>query len=213
MSAPAEPVPVVGLLLAAGMGRRFDPQGRHDKLLARIAGTPVATRSARTLLAACGRVLAVVRPRSPELCEALAAGGITEFVECPQAEQGMGHSLACGARAAASSRPGLIVVALADMPWIQVATIRKLIAAARRPGAAGDQIVVAESAARRGHPVIFTAAHLPELGRCDGDRGAAALLGRYPVVRIPVDDPGVIHDIDRPEDLCTDDARNRSRPA
>ena len=43
-----------GILLAAGYGRRFDPEGRQDKLLASMAdGRPVLWHSARALRRPC----------------------------------------------------------------------------------------------------------------------------------------------------------------
>jgi len=198
--------PVIGLLLAAGAGRRFDPAGERDKLLADADGMAVATRSARSLRKACDQVLAVVRPDSAMLRKALVAGGIDEFVECADADLGMGHSLARGAIVATGRKPRRLVVALADMPWLDGETIRALVAAAdaasARPGASrAGLIVVPQYRGRRGHPVVFGAAHLAALARCEGDRGAAALLAEYPVERIEVDDAGVIRDVDKPEDL------------
>lgn len=213
---------MVGLLLAAGIGRRFDPDGRRDKLLADAEGVAVATRSARKLVAGCDRVIAVIRPASAALRTALAAGGIVDFTECPDARLGMGHSLAHGALAAAALRPRRLVVALADMPWIDVATIQALVdaadaangvkggagadvagkPAAGSPGSSGaGLIVVPEYRGQRGHPVVFGVAHLAALARCEGDRGAAALLAEYPVRRIAVEDAGVVRDVDKPADL------------
>lgn len=199
----ADPVvgPVVGLLLAAGIGQRFDPDGKRNKLLADAGGVAVATRSAAAIASACDRVIAVVRPGSASLRDALAAGGIVDFAECPDARLGMGHSLACGARAAITLHPRRLVVALADMPWLAGTTIRTLVAAADRKRARADLILVAEYRGQRGHPVVFGPAHLAALSRCNGDRGAAALLAEYPVERIAVDDAGVVRDIDKPDDL------------
>ena len=53
-----------GVLLAAGYGSRFDPDGIHNKLLARLPdGTPVAHESAHRLL----RVVPRVPPKSHRL--------------------------------------------------------------------------------------------------------------------------------------------------
>ena len=53
--------PVVGVLLAAGRGSRFDPAGVANKLLATLPdGTPVAVQAARHLRQALGDVVAVV---------------------------------------------------------------------------------------------------------------------------------------------------------
>ncbi|MGD7193671.1 NTP transferase domain-containing protein, partial [Ralstonia pseudosolanacearum] len=53
--------PVVGVLLAAGRGSRFDPDGTVNKLLAALPdGTPVAVQAARHLRAVLDDVVAVV---------------------------------------------------------------------------------------------------------------------------------------------------------
>lgn len=54
---------------------------------------------------------------------------------------------------------------------------------------------------RRGNPVAFSRAHLPDLLRLTGDAGARSLLQYYPVQLVEVDDPGIHLDIDRPQDL------------
>jgi molybdenum cofactor cytidylyltransferase len=52
--------------------------------------------------------------------------------------------------------------------------------------------------------VAFGARFLPELGALDGDRGARDLLLQHPaaVQELPVDDPGILRDVDRPADLA-----------
>ena len=66
----------IGILLAAGFGRRFDPAGARNKLLEKLPdGRTVAWRSARTLAAALPGSIAVVRPGNPELSEELRRGG------------------------------------------------------------------------------------------------------------------------------------------
>ena len=52
---------IVGLLVAGGYGRRFDPTGARSKLEVRLDGVMVAARTAQSLLAGCDRVIAVVR--------------------------------------------------------------------------------------------------------------------------------------------------------
>ena len=54
--------PRIGVLLAAGRGSRFDPDGRLDKLLALIEGRPVVLHALESLAGAVDRVVAVVRP-------------------------------------------------------------------------------------------------------------------------------------------------------
>ena len=87
-------LPITGILLAAGRGRRFDPQGLRNKLLQPLpGGDPVVVASARLLLAACERVVAVVPPADGGVADALRALGC-EVTVCPDADAGMGLSLA-----------------------------------------------------------------------------------------------------------------------
>ena len=68
MQRKTSPDAVIGILLAAGQGSRFDPTGRLDKLLQPLAaGDEVAVAAAPSLLATLPRVVAVVRPNGGRL--------------------------------------------------------------------------------------------------------------------------------------------------
>ncbi|MFM9436014.1 molybdenum cofactor cytidylyltransferase [Janthinobacterium sp. CG_23.3] len=186
---------VVGILLAAGRGRRFDPSGAHNKLLQPLAGgEAVAAASARHLLAAVGRVVAVVRGGDEALAAALRGAGC-EVTFCADADDGMGTSLAHAVRHAREA--GGWLVALADMPHVRPDTMRLL--AEALGGGAG--IATPLHQGRRGNPVGFGRVHLAPLLALQGDRGARELLKRYPVRVVMVDDPGVLQDIDTRADL------------
>jgi molybdenum cofactor cytidylyltransferase len=183
-----------GILLAAGSARRFG----GAKLLASLAdGTPVGVASWRALAAALPRTLVVVRPGDAALASALAAAG-AEVVPCARADEGMGASLACGV--AASRNAAGWIVALADMPWIAPATIRRVAAAL----ASGAGIAAPFHRGERGHPVGFAAAYRDPLAALSGDEGAKAIVAanRSSLVRLDVDDPGVLRDVDVPGDLA-----------
>lgn len=183
------------ILLAAGSGSRFDPVGMKNKLLAPLAdGCAVAVASAASLLAILPHVLAVVRPGAEQLCSELRAIGC-EVTVCPQANEGMGTSLA-HAVAQASDAAGWLV-ALADMPYLKPATIKALVDALRD----GADIAAPLCNGRRGNPVAFGRTHLSYLLTLSGDVGARSLLQDYPVTLVEVDDPGVHLDIDLPQDL------------
>lgn len=184
---------IVGILLAAGSGSRFG----SDKLLHRLPdGRPLALAAAQSLRAACPRVLAVVRPGNEELAGLLAEAGCG-MVLCPEAHLGMGHSLAAGVQAAPDAAGWL--VALADMPFIAAASHRTVLASLR----GGASLAAPSHDGRRGHPVGFARAWFSQLTALTGDQGARAILenNRQQLVLCPVDDPGVIQDIDRPEHL------------
>ncbi len=180
------------------------PDAAHpdDKLLAPVDGAPVARRALEALSAGCDAVVAVVGPHaSPALRDALAGA---RLVECADADLGMGHSLAAGARAAAGDGADAVLVMPADMPWLAPGTARA-IAEAAREGEAGERalriVVPVLADGRRGHPVAFGAAHLPALARLTGDRGARALLDAHPTRVLRTDDAGILRDVDTPRDL------------
>lgn len=194
MSAGVRPDRIVGILLAGGSARRFGA----DKLLHPLPdGVPIAVAAARNLAAALARVVAVVRPDAPELERALRAAGV-EVTVCPNAAQGMGVTLAHAVRVAGAADGW--VVALADMPFIDPASIRRVVAAI----ADGAVIAAPDYRGERGHPVAFAGTYRDALERLTGDAGAREIVkaDADALVRVPVDDPGVVRDIDTPADLA-----------
>jgi molybdenum cofactor cytidylyltransferase len=193
---------VVGILLAAGRGRRFDPAGLRNKLLQPLAdagGAPVVAASARKLLAAVPRVVAVVPPEDGGVSVLLAGLGC-EVTVCPGADSGMAASLVHALRhslADAAHPPAAWLVALGDMPHVAPATLSVLAAAL----ADGAPIVAPVMEGRRGNPVGFGRVHLDALLALEGEQGARRLLQGSPVIDIPVADPGIFRDIDTQDDL------------
>jgi molybdenum cofactor cytidylyltransferase len=186
----------VGILLAAGRGRRFDPLGVRNKLLQPLAsGDAVVAASARILLSVLPRVIAAVPPQDGGVAAALRAAGC-EVTLCTDADSGMAASLV---QAISHSLPqaDAWLVALGDMPYVAPSTLRALLAALA--GGAGIAAPVFEG--RRGNPVAFGAVHLPALLALRGEHGARALLKSAPVMEVAVDDPGILRDIDTPDDL------------
>ncbi len=186
----------IALLLAAGRGSRFND--REEKLLQPFLhhdGRPgtVATASAAALLEVMPVVAVVAGPGI--LADALREMGCTVCMHPPGDPRAMSASLRCGLQHGAQASGWL--VALADMPRIQPATLARL----RDALTAGATIVAPVMQGRRGNPVGFGSAHLPALLALQGDRGARALLDAHPVTEVEVWDGGVFADIDTREDL------------
>lgn len=199
---------IVGLLLAAGAGRRFDPDGRRLKLLERVpsgrqAGQRIAVSAALQLRNAVDRLIAVVAPvhlpNQATLHRCLAEAGC-ELVINESPERGLGRSISVGVAASAKATGWL--VQLADLPSgstsTAVAVRRALLAAS-----AGTECVAPTCAGRRGHPVAFRSTLREELLALDGEPGARWVLERHPPLLLETQDPGCVVDVDRPEDLSS----------
>jgi len=185
---------IVGLLLAAGSAKRFG----SDKLRHALPhGVAMAVQSARHLRSEIQTVFAVVKPDAdPDLSNQLKKENCV-IVVCDNAADGMGASLACAARAA-GERAGYLV-ALGDMPFIRPSSI----AAVRDALAAGAPLAAPYWRARRGHPVGISGRFFGALLSSKGDEGARQILAanEEALVKVPLGDPGIVRDIDTPEDL------------
>ena len=107
-----------GILLAAGYGRRFDPEaGQAAGPMA--DGRPVLWHSARALAQALPQCLAVIRPGQRERARWLAEAGC----RCWRALPPRRHGCALAAAVAANEDATGWVVALGDMPWLETAAI------------------------------------------------------------------------------------------
>ena len=199
----SEAARIVGVLLAAGRGARFDPYGARLKLLEPATrgphrGEPLAVAAARTLRGAVDEVVAVVAPPNgvpqEQLRRLLAAEGCTT-VENARADEGQGTSIACGV--AATGAVASWIIALADMPAIAPATVLAVADNLR----SGAVTVAPTYRGQRGHPVGFAGALRQELLALSGDTGAREVLVRHPPRLIEVNDPGVLYDVDVTEDL------------
>jgi molybdenum cofactor cytidylyltransferase len=186
---------IAGILLAAGSGSRFG----GGKLLHPLPdGTPIGLASLRSLKQALPRVLAVVRDGDSRLRDLLAAEGVP-VIACADAHLGLSRSLVCGVRASMDASGW--VFALGDMPFVAPGTTR---AVATRLAATGA-IVVPRYQGRRGNPVGLGAAYREALLEVQADEGARSILRRHErdVTAVDCEDPGILRDIDRREDLSS----------
>ena len=115
----------------------------------------------------------------------------------PDPAAGMLSSVQCGVRALPDGLEAVLVWPV-DHPLVERGTVVAMVAAFR----AGDPpIVVPTHDGRRGHPVLFAARLLPELLTADPSRGAVAVVKAHDDrLELAVDDPGILLDIDTPDD-------------
>ena len=191
------PPETAAIVLAAGRSRRF---GDRNKLLVPVAGVPMVRRVAETALASRARPVIVVTGHAAADVRAALAGLPLVFARNPDHGSGLAGSLKTGLAAVPAECDAALVL-LGDMPQIRCATLDALIAALDPD--AGHTVAVPTYRGRRGNPVIWHRTHFPALMAIAGDAGARVLLPKLgaAVRRLAVDDPGVLADIDRADDL------------
>ena len=115
------------------------------------------------------------------------------------AEKGISTSVKVGIECV-DRRSEAAVIGLADKPLVRTSSIDSLIDAHRRSPA---EIIVPVYKGKRGNPILFRRELFQELRRLEGDIGAKPLIegGKYRIEEVPVDDVGVLFDIDTPEDM------------
>lgn len=184
---------VVALLLAAGRGTRFGADKRRATL---ADGRSLLAHSVQRARAVFDDVRVVLR--EGERGEDFGLPADCRIIDSPDAALGMGHSLAAGAQSLGDSQAQAVAILLGDMPWIESATLRRLVEAS-----SASNIVLPRHAGQQGHPVIFGREFWPALGQLSGDEGARAVVRaqRDCCVVIEVADVGVLRDVDTPQGL------------
>jgi molybdenum cofactor cytidylyltransferase len=154
----------VGLVLAAGEGRRFG----GPKQLAQVDGRPLIEHALRAV-SGLDRVIVVLGAHADEI-RAGADLGRAEVVVCDDWAEGMGASLRAGIAAArgagnrAVAGADEVVVVLADQPFITPEAVERVRAA---PGDAAR----ATYGGAPGHPVVLRRALLARARELRGDAG------------------------------------------
>jgi len=182
---------VAGVLLAGGLGSRFE---NGNKLLADVGGRPVVYHAAATLADGVDDVT-VVLGHEPERVRAALSGLDVAFVVNDDYAEGQATSVRAGVEAAPDA--DALVVALGDMPFVLPRSVRMLVEAYR----AGEGTALAAAyKGQRGNPALFDADHYDALTGVEGDTGGRELLLSEGVL-VETGDPGVRTDIDSREDL------------
>lgn len=185
------------LVLAAGSGERF---GADKRLASLPDGRHVLCATLASIAEAFDDWRLVLRAGRDENLPATFAIDPARVILSAHAARGMGAALADAVREAPPEWD-MLWVALADMPWIVTSTLLALQASAERSRA--TRIVRPRYRGHAGHPVGFPGSFRDELAALDGDAGARELLRRHgtQLLTIDVDDPAVLGDVDRLEDL------------
>jgi molybdenum cofactor cytidylyltransferase len=195
MANPAKAKTIEGILLAAGESRRMG----FPKPLLRINGRTFLNHVADSMLTVVGRLVIVLGAHRDAVGAALPTDNRITVVENPEYRLGQISSIKCGLRAVGASADAAIVH-LVDHPTVRPVTFSRLV---QEYESSCNPIVVVRYDGRGGHPVLFDRSVFAELERAPLEIGARAVLKADPtrVWYVDVEDPGVLLDLDTPDDL------------
>jgi molybdenum cofactor cytidylyltransferase len=190
----------IAVLPAAGASRRM---GR-PKLLLPFRGAPLVASVVGALRGGgVDGIVLVTAADDEELREWARQAGVATAVN-PAPERGMLSSIqegiaALGGADALARRGDVLLVSPADLPHLRpesVAELRRRMAAEKAP------LAVPLYRGKRGHPLALAPALIPEILHLDPEIGLKQLRDRHEaeLLEVPVDDPGVVADVDTPAD-------------
>lgn len=184
------------IILAAGASVRFGT----DKRLAQLQGKPLLLRSLECYAHLnCPKVVVTSEDLPMDISNRLEP--LADIVRLPYSDsamtpKGIGASLAEGIKFALARKWDAALVGLGDMPCIKRETIDAIF---QRLCNHNNVVPVYES--RRGHPVGFQKAWFNQLALLTGDAGGRAILDQSKPIEIKVQDPGIVLDVDYPDQL------------
>ena len=183
------------ILLAAGESRRMG----YPKPLLKLGSRTFIEILAAAILQSVARLIVVVGAHADAVRGAIPADPRILVVENPDFLKGQLSSIKAALPRVGAAAAGALIH-LADHPMVRAETFAAVVDSYRR---AGMPIAIARYRGRRGHPVLFARELFVELAAAPEDQGARAVVSADPsrVAYVDVDDPGVLADLDTPEDL------------
>lgn len=184
------------IVLAAGASSRM---GRPKPLLD-ADGRTFIRRILETLRDGGVReTVVVIRAGHDQVVEEVQAAGFGRTVLNPRPDEGQLSSLIAGLDAV--DRPGVeaVLVTLVDVPLIGAGAVRLLLA---RAAVATAPVIRAIHDGRHGHPVIFKRELFDALRKADPATGAKPIVRAVQVEDVETGDPGVVEDVDTPEEYA-----------
>jgi len=180
-----------GLILAAGESQRMG----SPKALLLYQGETFLDRLIGLFSRYCSPVIAVLGAERECIRAALRRAGEAQIVDNPDYRLGQITSMQGGLRVVPADAKAVLFT-LVDHPAVRLETIAALLA----PGAPA-WLRIPRRAGRRGHPILFSQALIPEFLVLPYTSSARDVLVRRSsdIEYLDVDDPGILADIDDPD--------------
>jgi molybdenum cofactor cytidylyltransferase len=162
--------------------------------------TTIAENSVRNALDVCDRVVLVAGFRAEELEELFRNWPRVEVVKNERYEEGMFSSVQMGVRSVGNRS---FFLALGDMPGIPGDIYRNLLDWDRRLASifsGRSHAVIPKYRGKKGHPLLLSPEVKTRILQTDVSRTLRDVLAEVPTVIVPVDDQGILHDIDTSAD-------------
>ena len=194
---------VAAIILAAGQSSRFrQASAIATKLVAPWGSETMLAHVVRMALASRTRPVLVVTGHAREQVEAALSGLPVTFVHNAGFASGLAGSLKTGIAAVPAECAGALVL-LGDMPLVRSVTCDALVAAFE--AADGEtSAVVPVWQGQIGNPPLLARCLFDTIAQLKGDEGARRLFTQAGtnLVRVDVDDSGILADADTPDALA-----------
>lgn len=183
-------------VLAAGASTRMGT----CKLTRPFAGSTLLERALRAARGcAAAETVVVTGAHRDAVARSVQELGAREAFN-PSWERGQSTSVRTAARFAAARGYDLLLVMVADQPYVEAAHLDALL---RAYATGGAHACVTQGAQRRGNPCLFDWTCFPLLEELEGDEGARSMLRAHPelaVHAVPAADARVLDDVDTPDE-------------
>lgn len=188
---------VGAVVLAAGTSTRM---GRPKQLLP-LGGTTLLARAIENVRSAGLVEIVLVLGASAEAIRRQLPRSLLEGLKVVVNQayaQGMASSLREGLSTLDPQTAAALII-LGDQPLVRPQTLRQIISAYHRSRA---PIVIPSHHGERGNPVLLGRPVFPEVMALEGDTGCRAVFSRYlnAILKVEVEDPGILLDIDNQDD-------------
>jgi molybdenum cofactor cytidylyltransferase len=187
---------ISAIVLAAGSSSRMG----ENKLLVPLSGRPLLEHVlANVRRSTAEDVVVVLGDSADRVRRSVSLDGARAIVNDAYSD-GMSSSLRAGI-GAADPRADAFLIVLADQPFVTPSTIDILLNRRQR---SREKILIPTYRGRRGNPVLVDRSLSDEMRSITGDQGCRAIFGHHAdqILEVAVDDPGILIDLDTPEQLA-----------